>query len=1319
MNISNPRQNIRTPLLRLIELDKHRHGNNKRLRELISLASEIVQIPADDIRRDTFDQPNESSFTYSVLFDDWSQTLKLRQTTVEQLLTQLTTWEEKGLCVGEITKWKNYSHSEHQVACRIWKHICQIAGKELDLDGFIKLEEDHMHAKLRTKDEITACLTTYCADAQDQQTYFEHLEDMDKRFESQFVRSINVPEEIQTLIPQVARLNSFSECTVWLKFYEERRDRKFVQKNEDEQDRRTCTVLLRQADEIFELFIGELKSICDNWRTSPISRLIHLFPDSNYIDHDLKTLEPLLLDSVAVPILEDVLHYWKSRERFRHICQGCINLLTHLQLPISQKTQILTKMFKINEDTSGEIFHQVYEYFRRKFLKRHSLELQNILAHYSSSDDLLKFLHSLNLIDANNLLEAVNDWDESLVNTKTVMDFVLIRTFLDQTYARIDLVRQATLGFDQIINCFDDVLNGADFKNILSCFESCSKSLSSIQRVHLDFTNKEQSKRQRILEIMQKASLIFINQSLKSSAATEHQFDVNIDNQLGALEDLSELRERARLIEYSNDKMKDDSEEEIANLRLFVSLVDLIEVILERLTSLYVCGHPYVSDDFAPFKEFRCEAKDYQGVQEFSIKLEKLLIKWQSHLCQMYEEYFELTYFTYNQVWLVEHYLFNQNSAMKNDPAYHLLKFIGIEPDAIEMHRSSEEKKSPSERFEQIGRILAAHRVCPNPRIKRETKLSEKVLLTQTSDEGVMRAILSFFRLNHLQGRANQLFYCTEKTTWMEIRGFIYRCFYSQIFHQLIRPERLTSLIQDQFIRLLRQLLKDHPRQHLQLGIITTVPIAHTQIINSLETLGILYIYHDQDLLNLSQMQEVVQKYLGNNVLLVTSRIAGLGKSTFIRDTILEMNKQYIKFPINGDFHIDTLAERIVSYGTKLASSASALHIDIGVIDNPHQLNELLYCLLLLRSFRFGQVAVHIPSDVPIYIELDASPTTINLSEKIIIFKYLKTFNIDSIDWKELKPEKLPGIQWVVNYLQSIEDQTINKKDINQTTIQSLPTELCCRLLEKYISREKKSEFLTWTKVAIFVAVYSSLFFGFSRCGHFLVESVQWLRVPELRKDILLSLMESSDQFTSLSVEAVRKNQRSTNELAVVDFSEAIIRWDKLQAFTLVFTATDDPVFVYKKAKDIPKSLLAAFAARSGSGFDFRRARQLSRQQSQSLLPDYTNLTHVQFFVKLASLSRKYFNKSICLKCFKQHEYIEEQCQKCLTNDTLVRPQSWETNDIATFQEMIAIKLQEDYVLTPDNYTKMLLIYLRVQSGLPVLIMGETGQIHSNREPSL
>ncbi|CAF0884551.1 unnamed protein product [Adineta steineri] len=1283
------------------------------------LLAERVEITADEILRDTFDQPTDSSLIYSILFDDWSQTLTIRRITTDQLIVQLITWEDQGLRVGEITKWKNYSNGERQAACRIWNHICQIADKKFVFDELIKIEDDEMRAKLRTRDEITLCLTTYCDKANDRDTYLQNLDDMDYQLENQIVRSISLPERIRHLVPFVTRLSAFSESTVWLKFYREQRQSSMVTSNNKSDNSmdydETCASLLTQADKIFDQFIAELNSICNGWKESSISRLTQLFPDLNYIDDDLKTIEPLLLNTMTVPVLKKMLDYWKSHKRIYHICQGCVELMAHLQIPIDSTILPLTMMLKINDKTSGETFYKVYQDFSELYFKRYSSKVLSIIAHYSLSDELLKFLHSITTTDASNLLEAVNDWDESLVNTKTVLDFVMIKTFLDQIYARIESIRKqqsSILEFEQIVNCFEYVLNDNDFRNILPSFESSSMSLCSIQRVHLDLTDRKQSKRQRILEIMKTASFTIVNQSVKSPDTVGHQFDIDIDAQSMAYEDLRELRDRARLIEYSNDKTKNDSEEELVNLHLFITIVDLIEVILERLTLLHISGQPYVSNPYEPMREFRCTAKDYEALSNFSSKLENLLNRWESHLCMLYEQYLDLTYFSFHQIWLIEHFLKDASSRCKNDAAYHLLKFIGIEPKSILVHGSTDKTENIYQRLVTVGQILNAQRTHENQATTCPKMLSKHVILIETSEEGVMRAILSFFHLLNIQARANQLFYCTENTSWMEIRAFMYRCFYSQTLQLLIRPQLLTSLIQNRLVQLLRQLIKHRPEQQFQLGIITTVSAIHVQLINGLKTFDIVHTYHDQDMLDLSDLRCVVKQYISNNIILVKSRIAGLGKSTFIRDAILRMNKMYIKFPINGDIRVDKLAQRLSSYGTLLVPPKAAIHLDIGTINNDHQLNELLYCLLLFRNFRLGHVAVHIPVDIPIYIELDASLNMNSLYQKIVIFRYLNTKNIDSMNWNELKPDNLTGIQWVLSYLQSIENRTINEADINETTIQSLGVDTGWHLLQQYVLRGKNTEFVSWTKVSIFVAVYSSLFAKFSRCGHFLVNSVRWLKAPQLRMDILLSLTNSSDQFTSLSVETVRKNQRAVNDSGSVDFSEAIIRWDKSQAFTLVFTATDDPIFVYKTAENVPKSLIAVLDSPTRSCLVNNKVKQSSRQESRStLLPDYTKLTHVQLFTKLASLSKKYFNKSICLRCFSQYGYIDKQCQKCMTNDALVRPLSSKDDDIARFQEMIANRFQDEYVLTPDNYIKMLLIYSRVQSGLPVLIMGETGPI--------
>ncbi|CAF3798071.1 unnamed protein product, partial [Rotaria sp. Silwood1] len=522
-----------------------------------------------------------------------------------------------------------------------------------------------------------------------------------------------------------------------------------------------------------------------------------------------------LLDRAVIPDLKKLIDYWKIHERIAHIRQGSINVLRHLQgQTTNEPSSPLNAAPDITQEPSGATCYEGYENYCINYSQRYSDDALKLIAQYSSSAELLAFVHSLNENEGDSLLEAANDFDETLTDTKTMVDFAVLKTFIDRAYANIKRAKRKTtatpLSLEDVIAAFQTLMNEPEFKNILECFEPCSKSLESIKRIHADSTNKGQSKRKRIFDIMADSSFTFIHESINVSGHVDDRFDVKSQKQSMRYDDLSELRDRARLIEYSNNKIKNETDREIEELHMFVILVDTIETILSILTSLYMAGHP-----------------------------------------------------------------------------------------------------------------------------------------------------------------------------WFETRAFIYRCFYSQTLQQLIRPELLSPLIQDRFVGLLTELFTSKPKRNFQMSIITTSQTGHWRLLNGLRTLQIVYSVHDQEMLGKEELENTIQKLLGNNDAWVTSQISGLGKSTYIRDEILRMNKHYIKFPIGGEMSADILAERLRNQGAQLASSTAALHIDIGTIENAQQLNELLYCLLLFRSFRFGQEAIYVPPDVPIYIELDASPHTSNLQERM------------------------------------------------------------------------------------------------------------------------------------------------------------------------------------------------------------------------------------------------------------------------------------------------------------------------------------------------
>ena len=1109
----------------------------------------------------------------------------------------------------------------------------------------------------------------------------------------------------------------------------------------------TCLIILKQGTEILDGFTHHLEALCTKTDQPLLPQLEQLFPEKNFIDHEFNIFTTFLNNNIIV-YLEKLLEYWKTREHINRVCNEFINLINQYNAPDTDKVTVLRTMLRIDDQTSVEICSNAYQAYCEHYSKVYSKPMLELIAQLSSSKKLLEFLDSVELDDVDDLLEVVNDWDETVIDTKTVLDFVLLKRFLHQTNKLIESIREKKLlELNDIVVCFEKVSQEDEFKNILNNFESCSKCLLNLERICAGTKNKELSKRKRILDMMKNSQFCFCVHRWKETVnGIGYQFDVHMMNtnwEPISFDDLSALRDRARLIQYASghsSHQQNDKDDSIQQLSLFVIFVETIEAILKSLISLHTAGYPVIKQYSMARRKFTCNEGHFDELVNFKSDLEVQLARWEKELSTMYGRSLDLTHFSYQQLWMIENSFYKQTITASNDSGYHLLKYIGIDPQKIRLDLLPPWSKEPNDRLRNIIQILNAQRSNGTFSRQEDSRISKKLFLIKTSNEGILRAIYSLFHRENLPVIAHQLFYCTRDTTWMEINAFIYRCFYSQILHQLIQPELLSSVIQEKFAQLLNQLIEQNPKHIFLLGIVTTVSITQLHIINGLRAHHIMQTIHDHELLTEETLANIIRSSINDKCTLVTSNIAGLGKSTYIRNEVLRGGRTYVKFPITGHVDIDTLVERLYDAEIQLALLPIGIHIDIGPVENVQQLNEFLYSLVLFRCFRLRQMPVHVSTDIPIYIELDASSYLVNLKDDIVIFKYLKTKHLDCINWNELNIDNSEAIQWVANYLQAIGDRTIDTKNINDETRAVLDKPTCIRLLRKYFRLNRnRTGFISWTQLSIFSAVYHRLFTDFSKCSYLVVN-------PEyhstLRRDILNSLLDSSNQFISLCVETVRRNQRSiSNVESNFSFNEAIVRWSEIKPFTVIFTHSYDPLFVYKTVADIPKSLTDAFQhyfrvinSKSINEAASQRSilailknilsqnnvaqasaapRKSPEEQLREFLIDHNTMTHEQFFLRLTALSTKYYiKKSICQKCFRQYEYNDQQCTVCLIPDiTFIRPDSWNsTAGIEAFQKIIAEKLQSEYVLTADNYIKMLLIYLRVQSGLPVLIMGETGK---------
>ena len=95
-------------------------------------------------------------------------------------------------------------------------------------------------------------------------------------------------------------------------------------------------------------------------------------------------------------------------------------------------------------------------------------------------------------------------------------------------------------------------------------------------------------------------------------------------------------------------------------------------------------------------------------------------------------------------------------------------------------------------------------------------------------------------------------------------------------------------------------------QQNFRMAIITTSQTGHWQLLNGLETLQIVSSFHDYEMLEKTDLKNDIGERIGKDDTCVTSRILGLGKSTYVLNQIRQRKLEYIKFPIGAEINSDT-----------------------------------------------------------------------------------------------------------------------------------------------------------------------------------------------------------------------------------------------------------------------------------------------------------------------------------------------------------------------------------------------------------------------------
>lgn len=236
----------------------------------------------------------------------------------------------------------------------------------------------------------------------------------------------------------------------------------------------------------------------------------------------------------------------------------------------------------------------------------------------------------------------------------------------------------------------------------------------------------------------------------------------------------------------------------------------------------------------------------------------------------------------------------------------------------------------------------------------------------------------------------------------------------------------------------------------------------------------------DKNIIKEDSLNDITNVKL-DKIQIVTSSKSGFGKSTEIRHNIINENgKNYYYFPIGGVFTREDIVKRLKKLNLNQNNIASSvIHLDLNDTSLDDLVKEVLFKLLILKSFNSNENIIYFGENIQFIVELPVG--FLNYCEKYHILKYVEKRNID-----KLLPLRLSSsdtkikdslIQIVANTLKIKNNNQIDENNIDLESSTLLSKEEC----EKLINEAFKGDFNYYQKM-MFIHVLGTQFKMFCNC---------------------------------------------------------------------------------------------------------------------------------------------------------------------------------------------------------------------------------------------
>ncbi|KAL9656881.1 hypothetical protein ABK040_004415 [Willaertia magna] len=577
-----------------------------------------------------------------------------------------------------------------------------------------------------------------------------------------------------------------------------------------------------------------------------------------------------------------------------------------------------------------------------------------------------------------------------------------------------------------------------------------------------------------------------------------------------------------------------------------------------------------------------------------------------------------------------------------------------------------------------------------------ETQHSSNIaVITCQKEQEVESVIFSLYASKSRLPKTEEILMCQSKTTLEDILLFLKRWFYShrrksgqQMIFTLGNIHLLSYTLQSKVVDMLKQLLFEKLDVNNNSLLVMVSGNSHQRLVNAFSN------YRFDSATVLLSNEEIMEAFSqicktdGRSVAVYRSPSAGCGKSHRILKFASENDLKLARLSLRENIEISELIQEL---NDKTAHEFPVvIHLDIAShVDE--MANSLLFELIVIGSIRDYRAGVfHCrPSDC-ICIEVPNSPGNRTLARSIPICNFLPTItcevSADSISI-DLRYEIRTGgsihvstnhkLQFVCRFLEAYEKGVFNSPE-TFACFNPLDEEIfvdpltCFEILRKYCMTEGQ---ISYSLIQNFILFTYEFFTGIANY-EFLKTLCYEEGFKETPRAMIALILEMTRDFAMRQLNYNINVQNPTMEEYANHFA-TLRKWEDSNHPVMVFSK--DP-FDY-----------------STSGFNVisLNSRVVDTYFSQTL----QNHLHEN------GLDIKFdFNTSLQQKGQRKTEVEGLRFLHIVDGRPL-------DDDYRMILEMeLSEKLDKaDYVLTQDNLMKMFAILLRFKSGLPVVMMGETG----------